>query len=135
MPDTTVGIDLATEDGVPVLVGCDAELIDGRGQYRFPLAWRRECRVLVEQAGDGVLRCREGVSVEVGVTRRLVVSGLRDATVRFLPEPGSADRVTFKPNGVYPYQTGPSVTPVVEDRFVGRCLTVRGITGSLVISW
>jgi hypothetical protein len=134
MPDTTVGLQLATEDGVPVPVGCDVELGAGRGTFRFPIAWRHECRVLIEQQ-DGVVQCREGVSVAMGIARRLNLSGLKDATVRFLPEAGTEAKVTFQSDPKYPYLRGPFATPVAEERFVGRCLTVRGITGNLLISW
>src|SRR5690606_7951457 len=49
MPDTTVALDLGFDDGIPLPVGCDVEIIRGRGRYRFPIAFRHECRVLIEQ--------------------------------------------------------------------------------------
>ena len=134
-PDTTVGVNLATADGVPLFVGCDAEISGGKAHYRFPVAWHRECRVFLEQEGEGMIQCREGISVQVGVARRIVVQGLQNAVVRFLPEAGTAERVKFQTNASYPYMIDPFLPPTAEDRFVGQCLCVRGITGSLTISW
>lgn len=133
-PDTTVQMQLGTCDGVPLLVGCDAELCDGVGHYRFPLAYTYECRVLVEQK-EGVVRCREFPSVMVGVSRRLRLDGLENATVRILLDDDRSMKPALAVNAPYPYVTGPFADTTLEDCFVGRCLVARNITGWMLISW
>lgn len=135
MPDTTVALRLTLPGGAPLLTGCDAEISDtGHMIYHMPRAWRRECRVLVEQSG-GTVTCREQISGMVGVARRLRVEGLCDATVRFLPEPDTESRVTFQSNPQWPYVAEPWLQPTIEHGFIGLCLKVEHVTGSLLISW
>lgn len=127
-PDTTVALRLRTPLGAPLLVGAEALLGDGLASYHLPRAWHRECRVFVEQA-SGVGSCVEQHSGELGVTRRLLVSGLRDATLRFCPEPGSEVTMLAQPR--YPYLVGEFLTPARE----GACLVVRGVSGHVLVSW
>ena len=135
MPDTTATLVLNIDDGAPILVGCDAEMSEGAATYRLPLAWRRECRVLAQQQGSGVIRCREHVSVMVGISRRILLEGLENATVRFLPVPGTEKSLYFQVNPRPPYVCGPFTEPIVEERFIGECRKLDNVTGSLLISW
>ena len=100
----------------------------------MPRAWRRECRVFVEQEQDGEISCRERHSGMVGVTRRLWLGGLNDATVRFYHEPGTEARVKVLRNPVQPYLVGDFVELELEDDF-GKCLMAENVTGDLLISW
>ena len=133
LPDTTVGLDLRLPEGTPLLIGYDVELTDGVASYRLPPAWRRECRLLVDQA-DGVVSCREEISGGIGVRRRLRVTGLKDATVRLLP-PTIADGLTVQLDPPWPFVNGPFVVTEEESCSVGKCLVSKGVTGSLLVSW
>ncbi|MBI5831582.1 MAG: hypothetical protein HZB16_04630 [Armatimonadetes bacterium] len=130
VPDTTVGLRLRLPQGAPLLIGAEARLVDGRAVYHLPRAWHRECRVFVEQA-SGVVSCVEQHSGEIGIRRRLLVGGLRDALLRFYPEPGTAEQVTFLREPRYPYVQNERITPRAED----GCLVVRGVSGQVLISW
>lgn len=133
VPDTTVELRLRFPQGAPVFIGCDAELVGGAACYRLPRAWRRECRVFVEQAA-GVVSCFEKTAEMIGLERRLRVTGLDDATVRVYA-PRRQRQVTLAANGSYPYFEGPFVEYQACDGPLGRHLLAEHVSGELVVSW
>lgn len=133
-PDTTVEFSLKTPFGTPLLLGMETWIRDGSSSYRMPRGWRAECRVFVEQA-DGWLRHLEELPGQIGVTRRMWVHGLADATVRFFPPTGSGP-TTLWLNPQWPYIGGESVPlreiatphgPMLE--------TTRPVSGTVLLSW
>lgn len=56
---------------------------EGFANYSFSRAELRECRVFVEQE-EGVLGCHDISPGSMFMRRRIKVSGLKNATVRFL---------------------------------------------------
>ena len=84
--NTTVDCELSFPLGAPILLGCEAEIKDGHSIYRFPRSAHRECRIFVRQNEDSVISAREAPPTNETVKRRILVSGLRDATVYFFPE-------------------------------------------------
>jgi hypothetical protein len=133
-PNTTVTQGFRFPQGAPLLIGFETELAEGRSTYTMPRAWHRECRVFVEQAG-GELSCVEQPSVQYGVKRRLRVTGLKDATVRFYPEPDDTGTlVRMYANAHYPYKRG-KIDYAPGDTSLGHCLEVANVSGSLTIAW
>ncbi|MEI7733140.1 MAG: hypothetical protein WCO56_26445 [Verrucomicrobiota bacterium] len=130
-PSTAVKLRLRLPHGAPVMVGTETWLENGDATYTMPRAWHREVRVLVEQKDDGELSCIERHSGHVGITRRLHVRGLKQATVHFYPET-SAKKVILAVNNLSTTNEK-SVPHTVEDG--GRRLVARDITGELLISW
>ena len=133
VPNTNVELRLQLPQGAPLLSGMETRLADGLACYRLPRAWHRECRVFVVQR-EGELSCIEQHSGEIGVARRMLVTGLNDATLRFYPEP-TRTRVTFQPNPKFPFTDGPFVKPQPRDDVLGEHLAVEHVSGSLLISW
>jgi hypothetical protein len=133
-PDTTMEAVMRTPFGVPLLLGTEVKLKDGQGAYRFPRAWRHECRVFVEQ-DEGVVGCIERHPAQIGVVRRFLVSGLKNATLRFFPPP-HARGISAYLNIKWPNITGETI-PLI------RCETPQGLmyetsrsaTGSVLFSW
>ena len=83
--DTTVKTKLKFPLGAPVLCGGETVLDEkGYAEYTFSKAEFRECRIFVEQREEGVLGCHEIAPVSYTMQRRIMVSGLKNATVRFL---------------------------------------------------
>jgi len=126
--NSLVGYEFATPAGAPVLLNTDCTIADGRASYRFPRAWRGECRVLVQQKAASVVSCRE---LHPGKNRRLVVTGLKDAEVLVLPESGCEGELQVSGPG------GKDVRDVEEGRFCGlTCFKTRqAVTGSIVARW
>ena len=118
--------------GVPVPVGCDVAVSGGLGEMTLPRAWRRECRVFVDQAASSEVTCREQHSGEIGITRRLLVRGLRDADVTFLADSSAGTRtVRFQKNDAY-LGVG---TPIACREIEKDVLQTSAVNGDLLISW
>jgi hypothetical protein len=132
--DLTTDLLIRLPVGAPILVGVDAQLQEGAARYRLPRAAHRECRVFVEQQ-SGEVTCTEIYPGEIGVTRRFLVKGLKEATVRFFPEPDKAANVQFLQNPIDPYFEGDFLTAKIRGGYFGDCQEVGPVNGSLMISW
>lgn len=132
LPDTTVELRFGFAAGAPLFTDMQSELIGGQSCHRFERAWRKECRVFVEQR-EGRVSCVEHVSPQMGVSRRLVVSGLKDATVRFYPETGKKPTIQLDPPS--PYVTGPYAVTTEHDDAMGRYLKIKQVSVPLNIAW
>jgi hypothetical protein len=73
--------------GAPILNCGETEIENGHSRYRFSRSEHRECRAFVKQNG-GVISAREGISTNTVYRRRMVIRGLKDATVCLFPENG-----------------------------------------------
>ncbi len=129
-PSAATSVHLAFPWGAPLLSGCDALLANSAAQYTLPRAWHHELRCFVLQEAGGEVSCSEGVSGHIGIRRRLVLRGLRKATVHFLPERGT--RPIFVANDLRPFadQSMP-----FETHDGGRRLSVGPVSDTLAISW
>jgi hypothetical protein len=135
MPNTNVELRLCFPQGAPLLTGMETLVAGGQACYRLPRAWHKECRVFVDQP-EGELSCVEKTSEEIGIKRRLLVTGLKDATLRFYPEPEpNRPRVTLQPNPKSPFIEGPFHEYSTRDDALGRYLQAEHLSGSLLISW
>lgn len=115
-PSVTSGVRLRFPHGAPLLIGMEAWFEDGHSSYTLPRASHREVRCLVDQAESGEISCTEGISEYPFIERRLLLKGLKNATVHFYPE--NARRVIMQANDTRTFN---------QDRFriTGRT-TVRG---------
>jgi hypothetical protein len=134
-PNVTVSQAFRLAFGAPLLGGLETRIVDGHSTYHMPKAWRRECRVFVDQREDSEISCLEQFPGMVGVSRRIALTGLSNATVRFFFEPGGEAKVAFLRNPRAPYLKGDFVKPEMEAFPEGNCLAVKDISGSLLISW
>src|SRR5690606_35195313 len=133
-PDTTVGLSICTPFGAPVLLGAETRLADGCATHRMPRAWRHECRVFIDQK-EGVVSCTEKHPAQVGVTRRCILGGLVEATLRVFPPTGSGP-VTAYLNMDWPHIDGETVPLVRRETPHGLMLeTSRPVTGGILLSW
>lgn len=131
-PSTTVELQWRFPWGVPVPVGCDVWIKHGLGSMALARAWHRECRVFVEQNENSEVSCREQYSGEIGITRRLLVSNLRNATVHFFRNTDlAAESVKFQRNDAY---LGHGTT-VPQTEIQDGLHMAKNITGELIISW
>ena len=109
-PNTTTDTLMKFPLGVPVFTADDIEIKDGIGRYRFPKSQNKECRIFVEQK-DGVVKVKEDAVVSGEYHRKLLISGLEDATVCFFPENHCLDtaKVSFDVS---------DRTPEYDDRWI-----------------
>ncbi|MBQ6470953.1 MAG: hypothetical protein IJJ33_03135 [Victivallales bacterium] len=135
VPDMNTAERLRFPEGAPIFVETETLIRDGLAVYHFPKAVHMECRVFVEMQ-DGAVRCKEFCRCTPEVKRRLEVSGLKDATLRFRPEPGFEARTkVLKDPGAPPYVEGDFLETESEGGFAGNVLTCRNVTGTILISW
>jgi hypothetical protein len=134
VPNTSVIHQFRFPQGAPLMVGYDAILKDGKANYSLPTAWHRESRVFIEQ-NDGIVSCKEMHSGELGITRRLQVSGLKNATIRVFPNDGITENsINFYLNTTYPWKEGKLSFAKGEKEF-GNNYIVKNVSGDLVVSW
>ncbi len=136
VPNTTVKQRLKFPQGAPLLIGYETILEDGCSIYHLPRAQHRECRIFVRQTeSTETVSCIERTQEELEITRRLQVTGLKDADVYIYPD----DRVRQDQLNVYlnadrPWRSGKIGVEKAPEYF-GHCFLVRGVTGKLVVSW
>ena len=129
--NTLTDVSLRFPLGAPILLGAETELKNGASTYRFARCEHRECRVFVEQ-NEGELTAKEIQPVSARFRRKILVTGLENATVHFFPE-------SYCKGGVY-YASGdiaPDATPhpmyemeYVRDPRNGDHFRAEGLTGS-----
>ncbi len=133
VPDTTVKTRLRLPGGAPVLMGYETELADGMSTYSFPRAVHAECRVLVRQ-NSGILSCREIAPVDHIMRRRIELSGLESATVRFYAESEYTEGIDIRLNSEFPHV----ISEKLEARYVreaeGGYYEVEDVSGTLLFS-
>jgi hypothetical protein len=134
LPDTTVGLELSHPLGAPLLIGQETIVQDTVAQYHLPRSSSLECRVFVSQPEKTVLSCRETAPASFQFERRLRVSGLKQATVVYLPPTGLAERCEVLLNSRYPHQVGDPLTVESVRTPYGQALVVRQVSGSLMLS-
>lgn len=133
-PNTTVTQAFKFPEGAPLLLGFDTKLEKGHSIYALPTAWNRECRVFVEQE-EGLVSCKEMTTEQLGITRRLKVTGLKNATIRVYPDKEiKQDEIHFYNNAHYPWREG-SIEFEKGDPQKGAYYMVKNVTGELVVSW
>lgn len=130
VPDQTVEQLYSFPEGAPILTGMETELKNGYASYRFPKGWSRECRVFIEQQ-DGFITCKELAPVELGIKRKINITGLKNATVRFY---AGKDETYFKA------MTHNNHHPAHPDTLVslkgkGTYFEYRNVDGQIVFSW
>jgi hypothetical protein len=135
VPDTTAEIHLHTPFGAPIFLGAETRLRDGHATHRLPHACRHECRIFLHGQTDGVISCIERHPAQIGVTRRILVSGLREATLRIFP-PHDAGPVTAWHNMPWPHITGDTVALREHHTPHGLMLEITSpVTGEIRFSW
>jgi hypothetical protein len=134
VPDTTVKIKMKFPIGAPLLIGGETRLHKGFSEYFMQRAWHSECRAFVDQEEDATISCKECISVSFYMKRRLLIAGLKNATIRVFPEKGYEENTELLLNSSYPYLVGEAMKIKRKNTPWGVVLEVVNITGSLIIS-
>ncbi len=134
VPNLTVEQHLKFPQGAPLITGWETELKDGFSTYRFPKAFFEESRIFIEQE-DGIVSCFEIHSGEKGISRRIGINGLQNATVRvYTPNDLAENALKANLNSGYPYTNG-QIKGEKENKFPGNYYVFEKITGQLIVSW
>ena len=81
------------------------------------------------------MSCKEMHSGELGISRRLQISGLKNAKVRIFPNDNTnKNSIHFYLNTTYPWKEGKLPFSAGEKEF-GNNYVVENVTGELVVSW
>jgi len=134
-PADVTAISLNTPHGAPLFTGAHAMISKAGARYLLPPAWHHECRVFIQQAEVSKAECRELPAIHFGITRRLLVTGLKDAIVRFFPVAGTEKQVAFLSDPAFPYLVGDFKTPKKVDGIDGLYLETGPVSGEILFSW
>jgi hypothetical protein len=121
--------------GAPLFPGHQNRVDHFTTIYSGPPSWHHVCRAFVAGSGESLVSCRIIPPVQHGFTERLLISGLRNATVRFFPEPGTEEKLEILRDPFFPYFVGDFVKPLFEETIDGRLVAVTNVTGELLFSW
>lgn len=131
-PSTTVETHLKFPLGAPLLLGYETELKAGWSSYHFPRAEHKECRIFIEQE-SGVVSAFEDIHGSFKFRRRIAVTGLQNATVRFFGESYCAHQVVgmlnSRKNGCR--QSEPFDGGIVHSEEHGTYFEARNVTGEM----
>ena len=133
--DTTVEARFRLPLGAPIFDSYEAELNDGEAAYRFPRADHMECRVYVEQ-NSGIVGVKEEPPVNYKFRRKIRISGLENATVRFFGEEYCKGEVyaTLNVTGNHWHHGDDFEWVRVDSEEHGTYWEARNVTGTLMVA-
>lgn len=129
-PSTTTEVRMRFGHGAPVMVGTETWLEDGHTSYTLPRAAHKEIRFLVDQAASSELSCVEAITEYPFFERRLLLKGLKDATVHFYPENERPVTMLANDSRTFVQESLPYSREEDDTRFV-----IKNITGQLMVAW
>lgn len=128
-------VEFRFEHGAPLFTGMQNMVADNATTHGGPTSWHHVCRVFAEQAEASKIECRIIPPIQHGYTSRLLVSGAKNATLHFFPEPAGGNKLEILRNPKFPYFVGDFVKPRFSERGNMRWVTVGNVTGELLFSW
>jgi hypothetical protein len=134
-PNASDAVRLGLEIGAPLFPAMQNRVENGTTLYSGPASWHHVSRAFVVESGQATVTCRILPPVQQGYTLRLLLSGLKNATVRFFPEPGTEKALEILLQPKFPYFVGDFVKPVFEESSHGRHVTVHHVGGEILFSW
>lgn len=120
--------------GAPLRMNQTTRIINGSAQITGEIAWSNEVRIFA-QGEDTAIKCLEVPQLMHGVHRRMVVSGCKFTTLKFLIEPGHTEKIRILLDPVFPYFVGAFIDPVIESTVHGDLISVPDVTGSVLFEW
>ncbi len=134
-PAPHVDLSLTTPLGAPLFVPGNNTIVEGHTVIPHGPAGQRECRWFVEGQTSGTIRARLLHPGMPEVRRRYLLSGLENATVRFLPEPETEDALRVVLNPIFPYFLDQTHPTKIEDSPWGPLVMLPHVTGELLFEW
>ena len=133
--NSTVRQHIRMIDGAPLFRGRDMILKDNVGIYQTEKWANLEARLFV-QGDDSVIECTEWTHENRGMNRRMVVDGLKNATLVFRPTVDDSETVVFKRTTANHTLFAASDCDLekTQDAF-GVKYIARNITGRMTVLW
>ncbi|MBR5025730.1 MAG: hypothetical protein IKX48_11725, partial [Victivallales bacterium] len=133
--NSTVRQHIRMADGAPLFRGRDMILKDNIGIYQTEKWANLEARLFV-QGDDSVIECTEWTHENRGVNRRMIVDGLKNATLVFRPTVDDSETVLFKRMATNHtlFTTSDCDVEKTHDAF-GVKYIARNITGRMTVFW
>ena len=133
--NSTVRQHIRMTDGAPLFRGRDMILKDNVGIYQTEKWANLEARLFV-QGDDSVIECTEWTHENRGMNRRMVIDGLKNATLVFRPTVDDSETVIFKRTTANHTLFAASDCDVekTQDAF-GVKYIARNITGRMTVLW
>ncbi|MBE7463099.1 MAG: hypothetical protein HS116_06325 [Planctomycetes bacterium] len=133
--DSSVDIGLSGPLGMPVTTGGETELANGTAWFRCERWFHRDCRVFVTQC-DGLLWLSPTSPKHFRYRNRWMLTGLKDATLRFFPLSGLEEHTNILLNPcVYYYTRGESYDGSWVEHPLGRFWEMRNVSGMVTFAW
>lgn len=133
--DTSVGVRLKMPLGAPVFTGRETKMdSEGFANQHFSKAEFLECRIFAEQ-DEGVISCHDMTPGSFYRNRRIKLTGLKNATIRFFAPEYCKENVEFIYNSddVFAFVSEPFEGKYVTDEY-GTYFEAKGLTGKLIIA-
>jgi len=133
--DTTTAVRVKMPLGAPVFTGRETRIDkEGFGVQNFSKSEFLECRVFVEQE-EGVVSCHDMTPGSFFRNRRIRITGLNNATVRFFAPDYCKENLEFIYNSddVFAFVSEPFDGKYVTDEN-GTYYEAKGLTGKLIIA-
>jgi hypothetical protein len=134
-PDTTVVSRFRFPYGAPALVGWQTRLREGFSTYAFGTCYHEECRLFVDQAEEATVSCTDLPSRFLWIRRRLKVTGLKDATIRFFRDSTCPDARLLIARIREAHPHGDEEECAYELEGDGAMAVARHVSGGIMISW
>jgi len=121
--------------GAPLMNGRHNLIQSGRTVVSGEVAWQYEARAYLVDGEDGTCRCRELIPAMHGVHRRILVSGLKNARLRILPDPAHLSSLRLLVDPRFPYFTDTQLDSTVREFNGHKVVETPPIDGELLIEW
>ena len=134
-PSPHATVRMRTPLGAPLFISAFNEIKAGHTIVPHQPACQRECRWFLDGQLDGNIRVRLLHPGMPDVKRRYLLSGLEDATIHFLPEPGNQATLQILQNPIFPYSLDDVLPAQILDSPWGPLVTLPLVSGELLFEW
>ena len=119
--------------GAPLPCGMETQLKNGASVLRLGRAEHRECRIFAD-GDDSIISVRENAPVSGRFRRAIRVRGLKNATLRYLPEDGAVEKVYIaNADRNIDYLVDLRPTTPIYDEVLGNYAEIKNLSGNFYI--
>jgi hypothetical protein len=133
VPDMNTTEKFRFPEGAPVFIETETVIEKKKSVYHLPKASHLESRIFIDME-DGPVKCVEETVRVPEIKRHIRIEGLKNATVRFRPETGTMENVSFvRLPASPPFLKGDFIDFEKDKSFPGTVLTLTNVNGAVTI--